>query len=118
MKKSRALTVAMLGAALVLPTACGKSSSSSSAGGTWEKPSASAAPEASTSPSSAAPEGKPVHVRLLQGDGSTWGIGMPIIAYLSVKFTDAKEFAAASPVTVNGEPAGGAWYFHKSAIYQ
>jgi lipoprotein-anchoring transpeptidase ErfK/SrfK len=59
-----------------------------------------------------------VHVRLFQGDGSTWGVGMPIIAYLSAKITDGKDFAAATAVTVNGEPAQGAWYFQHSAIYK
>jgi lipoprotein-anchoring transpeptidase ErfK/SrfK len=59
-----------------------------------------------------------VHIRLLEGDGSTWGIGMPIIAYLSAKVTDAHAFAAAGTVTVNGQPAGGAWYFQRSAIYK
>jgi lipoprotein-anchoring transpeptidase ErfK/SrfK len=58
-----------------------------------------------------------VHVRFLEGDGSTWGVGMPVIAYLSAKITDARDFAAATTVTVNGTPAQGAWYFQKSAIY-
>lgn len=63
------------------------------------------------------PSGKPVHVRLYQKDGSTYGVGMPIIAYLSASITSAKEFAAATKVTVNGAPVEGAWYFEKSAIY-
>jgi lipoprotein-anchoring transpeptidase ErfK/SrfK len=76
-------------------------------------PSAAAAP--STTPP---PSGRPVHVRLFQADGSTYGIGMPLIAYLSVAITDAKPFATASKVTVNGTAADGAWYFQKSAIYK
>ena len=63
------------------------------------------------------PSGAPVHVRLYQGDGSTWGVGMPIIAYLSAKITDGRPFAAATTVTVNGQPAQGAWFFQDSAIY-
>jgi lipoprotein-anchoring transpeptidase ErfK/SrfK len=115
-------TVVLLGVALVLPAACGGGSSSdSSAGGDWHAgPSASSGSSAAppdSSPSPSAPAGKPVHVRLLEGDGSTWGVGMPIIAYLSVKITDAKPFAAATAVTVNGTPAEGAWFFQKSAIY-
>ena len=58
-----------------------------------------------------------MHLRLYQDDGQTYGIGMPIIAYLSKKITDAKLFAKATKVTVNGVPANGAWYFQKSAIY-
>jgi lipoprotein-anchoring transpeptidase ErfK/SrfK len=42
---------------------------------------------------------------------------MPIIAYLSAPVTSAKEFAAATRVTVNGAPVQGAWYFQKSAVY-
>jgi lipoprotein-anchoring transpeptidase ErfK/SrfK len=64
------------------------------------------------------PTGEPVHVRLFQGDGSTWGVGMPIIAYLSKSITDAKGFAAATKVTVDGTPADGGWFFQKSAIYK
>jgi lipoprotein-anchoring transpeptidase ErfK/SrfK len=58
-----------------------------------------------------------VHVRFLESDGSTWGVGMPVIAYLSAKITDARAFAGATAVTVNGTPAQGAWYFEKSTIY-
>ncbi|MEU4237349.1 L,D-transpeptidase [Actinoplanes sp. NPDC026619] len=122
MKRSRtwrsAVTAAMLAVTFALPAACGKSSS----GGSWQADQgSSAAPSAGSSAdvpaSPSAPAGKPVHVRLLEGDGSTWGVGMPIIAYLSKKITDAHAFAAATTVTVNGEPAGGAWFFQKSAIY-
>jgi lipoprotein-anchoring transpeptidase ErfK/SrfK len=106
----------VLGAALVLAGACSRSST----GTTWHAaPATSAGPSSGAAPSASAstPSGKPVHVRLYEGDGSTWGVGMPIIAYLSVKITDAKAFAAATKVTVNGTPAQGAWYFEKSAIY-
>lgn len=61
--------------------------------------------------------GKPVHVRLYEKDGATYGVGMPIIAYLSAAITDAKAFTAATKVTVNGTEAQGSWYFEKSAIY-
>jgi hypothetical protein len=60
---------------------------------------------------SPAPSGKPVHVRLYVKDGATYGVGMPIIAYLSASITSAKDFDAATQVTVNGEPVQGAWYF-------
>jgi lipoprotein-anchoring transpeptidase ErfK/SrfK len=54
---------------------------------------------------------KPVHVSLFQGDGQTYGIGMPIIAQFSKKVTDAHAFNKAVTVTVNGKPAGGAWFW-------
>ena len=111
MRKSRLVA---LGVVLLL-SAC----SGSSSGGGWQAgPSGSAAaPSAAPPASPSTPAGKPVHVRLFQGDGSTWGVGMPIIAYVSAKITDAKAFAASTTVTVNGEPAGGAWFFQRSAIY-
>jgi lipoprotein-anchoring transpeptidase ErfK/SrfK len=59
-----------------------------------------------------------VHVRLYENDGSTYGIGMPIIAYLSATITDGKAFATATRVTVNGSPVQGSWYFQKSGVYQ
>ena len=68
-------------------------------------------------PTTTAPTGKPVHVRLYQGDGQTYGVGMPIIVYLSKAITDAKPFAKATTVKVNGTAIQGAWYFQKSAIY-
>ena len=112
------ITVALLGVSLVLPAACGGSSS----GDTWHAGGAASAgpstgPSAAPSASASTAAGKPVHVRLMEGDGSTWGVGMPIIAYLSAKITDARAFAAATAVTVNGTPAQGGWFFEKSAIY-
>ena len=111
------VTATVLGVTLALVAGCGGSKSPS--GGQQSGPAApagsSALPSVSASPSG--PVGKPVHVRLFEADGSTWGVGMPIIAYLSAKITDAKAFAAASVVTVNGAPAQGAWYFQRSAIY-
>ncbi len=110
-------TAAVLGTTLALSAACGGSSS----GGAWKggPTTASGASGAATAPSAApsTPSGKPVHVRFLEGDGSTWGVGMPVVAYLSAKITDAKPFAAATTVTVNGAPAQGGWFFEKSATY-
>ena len=56
-------------------------------------------------------------MRLYQGDGKTYGVGLPIIVYLSNAITDAKPFVAATTVKVNGNAIQGAWYFQKSAIY-
>ena len=118
MRRSRlwrsAVTVAVLEVTLVLLAACG----GSSPGAAWHAGgAASAGPSTGPSASASPASGKPVHVRFLEGDGSTWGVGMPIIAYLSAKITDARAFAAATTVTVNGTPTQGAWHFEKSTIY-
>ncbi|HEY7049493.1 MAG TPA: L,D-transpeptidase [Jatrophihabitantaceae bacterium] len=55
--------------------------------------------------------GAPVHISLFQGDGQTYGVGMPIIAQFSRKVTDAHAFDKAVTVTVNGQPADGAWFW-------
>ncbi|WP_375485720.1 L,D-transpeptidase [uncultured Jatrophihabitans sp.] len=58
---------------------------------------------------------KPVHITLLNSDGSDYGVGMPVIAYFSKKISNAKALQAATTVTVNGRPAKGAWYFEYSS---
>jgi lipoprotein-anchoring transpeptidase ErfK/SrfK len=57
---------------------------------------------------------KPVHVSLFQGDGQTYGIGMPLIAQFSKKVTDAHAFDKAVTVKVNGQPIDGAWFWINS----
>jgi lipoprotein-anchoring transpeptidase ErfK/SrfK len=112
------VTVAVLGVTTVLLAACGGSSSGKAqSSGPAAPTGSSGVPSAAPSASASTAAGKPVHVRFLEGDGSTWGVGMPVIAYLSAKITDARAFAAATTATVNGAPAQGAWYFEKSAIY-
>lgn len=59
--------------------------------------------------------GAPVHVSLLEGDGGVYGVGMPIVAYVNRKVTDAAAFEKATTVTVDGKPAGGAWYWERSS---
>jgi len=56
----------------------------------------------------------PVHVSLLESDGATYGVGMPIIAWFNRAPTDLAAFDKAVTVTVNGRPAGGAWFWEKS----
>jgi len=117
--RSTVTTVAALGTAAVLAAAC-SGPSSDKASNAGQNPSSGTPTTSSAGPSAAAPtaSGKPVHVRLLEGDGTTWGVGMPIIAYLSAKITDAHAFAEATTVTVNDAPAQGGWFFQKSAIYR
>jgi lipoprotein-anchoring transpeptidase ErfK/SrfK len=115
------VTIGLLTAALALPAACGGRSSSDAAWHPGPSASAGAAAGPSVEPSlSASPAvtGKPVHVRLFEADGSTWGVGMPIIAYVSAGMTEAHDFVAATTVTVNGTPVQGGWYFQKSALYK
>lgn len=57
----------------------------------------------------------PVHIKLLNGDGQTYGVGMPVIAYFSHAFTDARALQRATTVTVNGTPSVADWYFERSA---
>jgi lipoprotein-anchoring transpeptidase ErfK/SrfK len=72
--------------------------------------SAKATTTASPSTSSSAPA-SPVHVSLLEGDGATYGVGMPIVAYFSQNITDSTAFIKATTVTVNGADANGSWFF-------
>jgi lipoprotein-anchoring transpeptidase ErfK/SrfK len=69
-------------------------------------------PAPTTAPPS--PLVRAVHVKLKWSDGSTFGVGVPVIAYLSRTITDARPFAAATTVTVNGQQVSGAWYFERS----
>jgi lipoprotein-anchoring transpeptidase ErfK/SrfK len=55
-------------------------------------------------------------VRLFEGDGHTYGVGMPIIAYFSERITDPSVFDRVVTVTVDGQPADGAWYWEPSSI--
>lgn len=43
-----------------------------------------------------------------------YGVGMPIVAYVDRRITDASAFGRATTVTVNGQPAAGAWYWQRS----
>jgi lipoprotein-anchoring transpeptidase ErfK/SrfK len=73
----------------------------------------SAAPSTSASPTAAA---TPVHIKSYNGDGATYGVGIPIVLYFSKLITDSSAFIKATTVTVNGANAGGAWYFENSGI--
>jgi lipoprotein-anchoring transpeptidase ErfK/SrfK len=75
---------------------------------------ATSSPASPTSAAPTTPTGAPVRVSTFEGDGQTYGVGMPIIAYFSKKITDASAFEKAVKVTVNGETADGAWYFEPS----
>lgn len=100
-----------MGGAAIASAIGGCAGTSDSARPVWNN--GSAAPSsASRSPVT---RGKPVHVSLHNGDGDVRGVGMPIIAFFNVAPTDAKQFNAATKVTVNGSPVEGNWFFEKTA---
>jgi lipoprotein-anchoring transpeptidase ErfK/SrfK len=112
------LKLAGVGAAGAVLAACSKPTASWNAGTGSPSPGASGGTPSASPTGTPAPSGAPVHVRLYQGDGSTWGIGMPIIAYLSKMITDSRPFNEATKVTVNGNEVQGAWFFQHSTIYK
>ncbi len=75
----------------------------------------SGAPSTSPAPSKTAHLGKPVHVKLKFSDGSTFGVGIPVIAYFSRTPTSGTAFQQATKATVNDTPVKGAWYFETSS---
>jgi lipoprotein-anchoring transpeptidase ErfK/SrfK len=105
-----AVVAALVGAALLAGCSSGGS------GPAQPKAAAPASTPSATRTSAAptTPAGTPVHVTTFEGDGKTYGVGMPIIAYFSEKITDASAFVKAAKVTVNGQAADGAWYFEPS----
>jgi Bacterial Ig domain/L,D-transpeptidase catalytic domain len=54
-----------------------------------------------------------VHVSALENDHLTYGVGMPIVLFFSPPPTDSTAFTQAVKVTVDGRPAGGAWYWEQ-----
>ena len=114
--------VAALSALALTATACGSDkvgpTTTKVVTRTADAPSAPAG-SGSTSASPSATKTKPakpaapVHVSLKFGDGQTLGVGMPIIAFLSRPIKDARGFADATKVTVNGRVVHGAWYFER-----
>jgi lipoprotein-anchoring transpeptidase ErfK/SrfK len=114
---TKVVTVLIAGFALLV--ACSSSGSDKGSGGS--KSAGTSSSDSSPKSSSAATKvttppavpAKKVHV---QGypDGSTVGVGMPIIATFNRKITDGVEFAKHVKVTVNGQAVNGGWYFEYS----
>lgn len=78
-------------------------------------PVTSVTPTSTAAPTSSAPPvaTKPVKVTSLEADGVTVGVGMPVILRFTPSPTDSTAFTKAATVTVNGEPANGAWYWEQ-----
>lgn len=87
----------------------------SAAGASGAPATGSAAAPTSSVPSSSTPSGPTtiVHVSSLEGDGETYGVGMPIVLRFTPSPTDSTAFTKAAKVTVDGQPANGAWYWEK-----
>jgi lipoprotein-anchoring transpeptidase ErfK/SrfK len=113
--RAACVAIALSAAAGLLLSACSSGGSTNGKGTTASSGAASsqASSRAASSSKPAPPPATPVHV---QGypDGSTVGVGMPIIATFNKKITDAKLFAKDTTVTVNGQQVNGAWYFEYS----
>ncbi|MGN6606153.1 MAG: L,D-transpeptidase [Jatrophihabitans sp.] len=116
-----ALSAVFVSLVLVL-SACSSSSSGGTATTSGTSTSATSTTDTSSAPTSTAPSTstpppKPkvmVHIKTLNADGATYGVAMPIIVYFQHRIASAKDFAAATKVTVNGQPQVGAWYFEGS----
>ncbi len=78
-------------------------------------PASPSTPVTSSSSSSPSPAkaATTVHVTAMQSDGATYGVGMPIVLFFSPLPTDSTDFTKAVKVTVNGQPADGAWYWEQ-----
>src|SRR5438045_89499 len=120
-KRAIALAAALL-AAVTLLAACTSGSGGGTVTETVTPPAAnsSTSATASTAPStepasSTSPSGPTtlVHVRSMESDGATYGVGMPIVLYFSPPPTDSRAFTKAVKVTVDGRPADGAWYWEQ-----
>jgi lipoprotein-anchoring transpeptidase ErfK/SrfK len=93
-------------------------STGGSSGSNSASPSGTTASGATATPSRTTPKPpppKPVHVSLLENDGGTYGVGMPIIAWFNVAPKDVTAFAKATTVKVNGAAIDGRWYFEHTA---
>ena len=59
------------------------------------------------------PVGKPVAVSSVEGDGQTYGVGMPLIIHFGRSPTSKAAFQHVAKVTVNGRPIVGAWFWER-----
>ncbi len=118
--RSRSHRLVVLGAAAaagaVLLTACSSGGGSSSDNHSSSAvPSSSAAVPSSSAAASTTPAGpvKTVRVTSDLNDGDVVGVGEPIVLNFSPAPTDSTAFTKAVTVTVNGQPANGAWYWEQ-----
>jgi lipoprotein-anchoring transpeptidase ErfK/SrfK len=75
-------------------------------------------PSDSASPSPTCPKTTAVHLSSLENDGTTWGVGMPVVLYATPHPANTIEFNKGVTVTVDGQPADGAWYWEQPSSDQ
>jgi lipoprotein-anchoring transpeptidase ErfK/SrfK len=63
----------------------------------------------------ATPTAAPVDVSMQAMPAGRTGVGMPVVAYFSKRFPDARAWQAATRVTVNGSPVQADWYFTRTS---
>lgn len=83
--------------------------------------SASSTPSPSTTPTRTAAAAGPVRtvrVTTPESDGAVYGIGMPIVVFFDPAPRTADAFEQDTTVTVDGRPAGGAWYWEEPTADQ
>jgi lipoprotein-anchoring transpeptidase ErfK/SrfK len=104
--------------ALVLTACASSTNGSGKASSGASTPGSSNPPSTTSSSGSASTSPPPVPVKSVHvsgyPDGTTVGVGMPIIATFSKRISDGVQFAKNTTVTVNGKPANGGWYFENS----
>lgn len=110
---------AALTALALFASACSGSDTAGSQNSPAASTDSSSAPASSSSaaPSSTKPTlppAKPVHMKLLNSDGSTYGVGMPVIAFFSKRIGSGKALQDKTTATANGNPIKVAWYFETS----
>ncbi|MGH8960739.1 MAG: L,D-transpeptidase [Jatrophihabitantaceae bacterium] len=93
-------------------TGSGSPSHNTTPGTKSSDPSTTSGTSTSTSTKPAVPT-KTVRVMSVESDGETFGVGMPIILRFTPTPKDSAAFTKAVTVTVNGQPANGAWYWEK-----
>lgn len=103
---------AAIGGSITDPTNSGTTGGGSQAGTSSDTTSSAV----STPPTTTSAAPKHVHVSTFEADGSTYGIGMAVMVLFSAAPTDASAFEKAATVTVNGQPATGAWFWQKPTL--
>jgi lipoprotein-anchoring transpeptidase ErfK/SrfK len=112
-----AVLIAALSALALVASAC----SSSTTGGNGTTSSGSSSSSSSTAPSSTSSSSKPtvkVHIKSINADTATYGVGMPVIVFFNHTIKSAKAFQDATKVTADGKALAGAWFFETSSYYK
>jgi lipoprotein-anchoring transpeptidase ErfK/SrfK len=110
----RAAGTVMLVVLSVILVGCTSGPNSGSRSNSASATDRSSSSSSTTTPPTKAPKpGKPVHVSSPIGDGTTFGVGMPLVVNFSRSPTSRAAFQKAARVKVNGHDAGGAWFWEK-----